>query len=116
MRSRSTGWRARSWATAHTRWFTRRSGTRRAWERPTPHIAVKDATAGLEGYGPKSGFPRILDLVLASPHAVAIDWVEGQIMGYGPHEVRHVALAAEAGLGQADPESVVVEGIDLATL
>ena len=78
-----------------------------------PRFAVMDATVALEGDGPKSGWPRILGLMLASRDAVALDWVQGQIMGFAPDEVRHLALAAEAGLGKAAAADIRVVGEDL---
>ena len=38
-----------------------------------PRFAIMDGTIGLEGNGPKSGFPKVADRVLASADPVALD-------------------------------------------
>src|SRR5262249_32781348 len=55
-----------------------------------PRFAVMDGTVGLEGNGPKSGRPRVADLVLASADAVALDTVAAKVMGIDPAGVAHL--------------------------
>jgi uncharacterized protein (DUF362 family) len=64
-----------------------------------PAFTVLDATVALEGNGPKSGTPRIMNMVLASSDPVAVDSVSARIMGLDPGSVRHLRLCAEAGIG-----------------
>jgi uncharacterized protein (DUF362 family) len=79
-----------------------------------PRFAVMDATVSLEGNGPKSGRPRVTDLVLASADPVAMDSVEARLMGFDPGEIEHLQLAEQAGLGCADPGriSLVGDGVE----
>ena len=49
-----------------------------------PAFAVMDGTIGLEGNGPKSGRPRVADLILASQDPVALDTVQALCMGLDP--------------------------------
>jgi uncharacterized protein (DUF362 family) len=84
-----------------------------------PRFAVLDATVSLEGNGPKSGRPRITDLVLASGDLVALDSVQARLMGFDPGPIEHLALAAEAGLGVTDREQIAllgdsIEGVNFA--
>lgn len=64
-----------------------------------PVFTVLDATVALEGDGPKSGQPRVCDLVLAGADPVAVDTVAQRLMGLDRFRVRHLELCAEAGLG-----------------
>jgi uncharacterized protein (DUF362 family) len=75
-----------------------------------PAFAVMDATVALEGDGPKTGRPRVMDLVLASADPVALDAVQGYLMGLRPEEARHVQLCGEAGLGEHRLDHIVVKG------
>ena len=75
-----------------------------------PRFAVMDATISLEGNGPKSGRPRVTDLVLASRDLVAIDSVEARLMGFDPMQIEHLVLAEKAGLGHANPEQITLVG------
>lgn len=78
-----------------------------------PAFAVMDATVALEGNGPKSGRPRICNLVLASSDPVALDTISGEIMGLlGRFEIRHLRFCAEAGLGTHDRARIDVLGAD----
>jgi len=67
-----------------------------------PAFCVMDATVALEGNGPKSGIPRICNLILASSDPVALDTVSGELMGVDHLPIRHLQLCAEAGIGVHD--------------
>ncbi len=77
-----------------------------------PALAVMDGTIGLEGNGPKSGRPRVADLILCSSDPVALDTVQATVMGIDPSEVRHLARCAERGVGICDPDRIDVVGAD----
>ncbi len=75
-------------------------------------FAVMDATICLEGKGPKSGRPRVMDLVLASGDLVALDAVAATIMGFDPPRIEHLRECAEAGLGTLDRTKMEIAGPD----
>jgi uncharacterized protein (DUF362 family) len=77
-----------------------------------PRLAVMDATVCLEGNGPKSGRPRIMDLVLASGDLVALDAVAAMLMGLDPARIEHLRECAEAGLGTLDRAQMQIVGPD----
>jgi len=79
-----------------------------------PALAVMDGTVGLEGDGPKSGWPRVADLVLCSRDPVAIDSVEAALMGIDPASVGHLRTCAGRGLGVWDPALYDVVGASVA--
>jgi uncharacterized protein (DUF362 family) len=76
-----------------------------------PALAVCDATVALEGAGPKTGRPRLVDRVLASKDIVALDAVSARLMGFEPERIRHLQMLAEAGLGSVRDYEVVGEDI-----
>lgn len=67
-------------------------------------LGVADMTVAMEGPGPRAGYPKICDLVLASKDLVALDLVAGQYMGFQRQEVDFLLFAAEAGLGGLEVE------------
>ncbi len=73
-----------------------------------PAFTVLDATVALEGDGPKSGRPRICDLVLAGADPVAVDTVSQRLMGLEGARIRHLELCAEAGIGRHDWSAIEV--------
>jgi uncharacterized protein (DUF362 family) len=75
-----------------------------------PRFAVMDATVCLEGNAPKSGVPKIMDLVLASGDPVALDAVAATIMGFDPARIGHLQECAEVGLGTADLSRIEILG------
>lgn len=67
-----------------------------------PSFAVMDATIALEGNGPKSGKPRVVNRVLASSDFVALDTTQACLMGLDPMKISHLQRCALRGLGTAD--------------
>ena len=80
-----------------------------------PAFAVMDGTIGLEGNGPKSGRPRVADLILASQDPVALDTVQALCMGLDPARIGHLASCGARGVGVSDPERIEIRGCDLAS-
>jgi uncharacterized protein (DUF362 family) len=75
-----------------------------------PVLAVMDATVGLEGNGPKSGRPRVLDRILCSADPVALDTIQAIFMGIDPATVGHLATCAARGIGVNDRRCIEVRG------
>lgn len=75
-----------------------------------PRFAVMDGTIGLEGNGPKSGFPKEMGLILASGDLVALDATAAQIMGFDPRQIEHLLLCEKHGLGTVNPIEIQVTG------
>lgn len=81
-----------------------------------PAFAVMDGTVGLEGNGPKTGRPRVCDLVLASSDLVALDATAARIMGFDPQLIAHIAGAASRGLGSMERARIDASGLESAVL
>jgi len=67
-----------------------------------PALALMDGTVGMEGDGPKSGVPRVCDLLLASADPVALDTAAARVMGFDPEPIEHLRLCHQQGLGRMD--------------
>jgi uncharacterized protein (DUF362 family) len=79
----------------------------------SPKFAVMDATVCLEGNGPKSGIPKVADLILASSDFVALDTVQALLMGFNPIQIKHIQNCARIGLGVANSKQIEIVGLDV---
>ncbi|KAF5047092.1 hypothetical protein DSECCO2_463960 [anaerobic digester metagenome] len=71
-----------------------------------PVLSVMDAIVGMEGNGPSNGRPRALGLLLASPHAPDLDFVQAMLLGIDPLAVPTVQEAADRGVGPGTVEEI----------
>jgi len=76
-----------------------------------PDLFIVDAVVGMEGNGPASPDLRDIGLVLASDNAVALDATMARLMGVAdPGQLRFLAKAREAGLGEFSQEAIELIG------
>ena len=75
-----------------------------------PAFAVVDATIALEGNGPKSGRPKVVDKILASSDIVAVDTVQAKMMGLDPYAIPHLQTCAQRCLGTNQLEQIEIVG------
>jgi uncharacterized protein (DUF362 family) len=73
-------------------------------------FAVMDGTTAGNGPGPRTMYPEIKNVILASGDQVAIDAVAAKLMGFDPLSVGYIRLAHEAGLGIGDPRDIELVG------
>jgi uncharacterized protein (DUF362 family) len=73
-------------------------------------FAVMDGTTAGNGPGPRTMFPKIKNVILASGDQVAIDAVAAKLMGFDPLSIPYIRLAHEAGLGVGDPREIELVG------
>jgi uncharacterized protein (DUF362 family) len=73
----------------------------------TPSLNVVDAVLAMEGNGPSSGSPRMLNMLMAGEDAVAIDAVAARIIGFPPGFIDTTRIAAAMGLGEGNVEKIV---------
>ena len=78
-----------------------------------PVFTILDGTVGLEGNGPKSGTPRIANLIVASADPVAADSEMARLMGYDPRKISHLVECEKRGVGRIGPEGVQLVGDDV---
>src|SRR6266571_3638227 len=73
-------------------------------------FAVMDGTTAGNGPGPRTMYPEIKNVVLASGDQVAIDAVAAKLMGFDPLSIDYIRMAHEAGLGIGDPGDIELVG------
>jgi uncharacterized protein (DUF362 family) len=74
-----------------------------------PRLAVIDGIVGGGGHE-LAGRPIKMDLVIAGLDPVAVDTVGAAVMGFDPKKAKHIALAAQKGLGTCDLEKIKIVG------
>jgi uncharacterized protein (DUF362 family) len=73
-------------------------------------FAVMDGTTAGNGPGPRTMFPEVKNVILASGDQVAIDAVAAKLMGFDPLTIDYIRLAHEDGLGIGDPTRIELVG------
>jgi uncharacterized protein (DUF362 family) len=73
-------------------------------------FAVMDGTTAGNGPGPRTMYPEIKNVILASGDQVAIDAVAAKLMGFDPLRIDYIRLAHEDGLGVGDPSQIELVG------
>jgi uncharacterized protein (DUF362 family)/NAD-dependent dihydropyrimidine dehydrogenase PreA subunit len=82
-----------------------------SFEKEMINLNVMDAVIAMEGLGPStSGTPVEMNLILASPDAIALDAVAASLMGLQPLKVPMIKFAAEQNLGVADLSKIQILG------
>jgi len=74
-------------------------------------FCTMDGTIAGSGPGPRTLVPHQKDVILASSDQVAIDAVSALMMGFNPMNIKYIARAVEAGLGQGDPRNIEIVGM-----
>ncbi|MGQ9609141.1 MAG: DUF362 domain-containing protein [bacterium] len=75
-----------------------------------PDISIMDGIVGMQGRGPINGYPINLGVLLGSRDPVALDAVSMRLIGLDPYKSEHVVLSAKKGLGEIDPEKIIIDG------
>src|SRR5512140_1147469 len=73
-------------------------------------FAVMDGTTAGDGPGPRTMYPVVKNVMLASADQVAIDAVSARMMGFDPLSLKYIALAHEDRLGVGDPREIEIVG------
>jgi uncharacterized protein (DUF362 family) len=73
-------------------------------------FAVMDGTVAGDGAGPRTMFPRVKNVILASADSVAIDAVAAKLMGFDPMEIPYLRMATEMELGEGRIENIEIAG------
>src|SRR5215212_11651539 len=71
-------------------------------------FAIMDGTTAGNGPGPRTMYPVVKNVMLASADQVAIDAVAAKLMGFDPMSIKYIRRAHEAGLGCGDPRDIEV--------
>jgi uncharacterized protein (DUF362 family) len=73
-------------------------------------FAIMDGTTAGNGPGPRTMYPVVKNVMLASADQVAIDAVAAKMMGFDPMTIDYIRLAHEDGLGIGDPREIEIAG------
>jgi uncharacterized protein (DUF362 family) len=73
-------------------------------------FAVMDGTTAGNGPGPRTMFPVIKNVMLASSDQVAIDAIAAKLMGFDPMSLPYIRMAHEDGLGVGRPDEIDLVG------
>src|SRR5579871_1788407 len=73
-------------------------------------FAIMDGTTAGNGPGPRTMYPVVKNVMLASADQVAIDAVSAKMMGFDPMSLDYIRLAHEDGLGVGDPRDIEIVG------
>src|SRR5215468_6024465 len=76
-------------------------------------FAIMDGTTAGNGPGPRTMYPVVKNVMLASADQVAIDAISAKMMGFDPMSLDYIRLAHEDGLGVGRPEEIEVVGDDI---
>lgn len=77
-------------------------------------FAIMDGTTAGNGPGPRTMFPEIKNVMLASEDQVAIDAVAAKLMGFDPlSDIAYIRIAHERGLGVGDVRDIEIAGDDI---
>jgi uncharacterized protein (DUF362 family) len=78
-----------------------------------PGLTVIDGLTGLEDFGPVSGRPKPMNLLIGGTNPVAVDSVAMRVMGLDPASSPLVLLAHLQGLGPIEHEKIRVAGASI---
>jgi len=73
-------------------------------------FAIMDGTTAGNGPGPRTMYPVVKNVMLASADQVAIDAVSAKMMGFDPMSLDYVRCAHEDKLGVGDPRDIEIVG------
>ena len=73
-------------------------------------FAIMDGTTAGNGPGPRTMYPVVKNVMLASADQVAIDAVAAKMMGFDPLSIDYIRLAHEDRLGVGDPRQIEIVG------
>ncbi len=79
-------------------------------------FAVMDGTVAGDGAGPRTMFPKIQNVILASADSVAIDAVAAKLMGFEPMDIPYIRMATERRLGEGRIEKIEIAGEDISKM
>ena len=67
-----------------------------------PKLIVVDGIHALDRHGPMYGAAVRTDLLLIADNTVAADALGARLMGFDPNRIKHICIAARAGLGSPE--------------
>ncbi len=79
-----------------------------------PALTIIDGLTGQEDFGPVSGTPKTMNVLVGGANPVAVDAVAARVMGFNPASSLPVLLAYLQGLGPIEEDRITVVGTPIA--
>jgi uncharacterized protein (DUF362 family)/NAD-dependent dihydropyrimidine dehydrogenase PreA subunit len=77
-----------------------------------PHFHIMDGIVAMEGPGPGNGYPKKVNVLLASVNPLALDIVASRILGYNPLDIPTNKIALARGILLKSADDIIVKGAD----
>jgi uncharacterized protein (DUF362 family)/Pyruvate/2-oxoacid:ferredoxin oxidoreductase delta subunit len=81
-----------------------------------PHFHIMDGIVAMEGPGPGNGYPKKVNVLLASVNPLALDIIAGRILGYNPLDIPTNKIALERGILLKNMDDIIIKGTDPETI
>jgi uncharacterized protein (DUF362 family)/Pyruvate/2-oxoacid:ferredoxin oxidoreductase delta subunit len=81
-----------------------------------PHFHLMDGIIAMEGPGPGNGYPKKVNVLLASVNPLALDITASSIVGYNPLEIPTNKIALDRGLLLKNMDEIIIKGTDPDTI
>ena len=81
-----------------------------------PHFHIMDGIMALEGPGPGNGYPKKVNVLLASENPLALDIIASRIVGYNPLDIPTNKVALERGHLLKNIDDIIIKGTDPDTI
>jgi uncharacterized protein (DUF362 family) len=78
-------------------------------------FAMMDGTTVGNGPGPRTMYPVVKNVILASADQVAIDAVAAKMMGFDPLSIGYINIAHQDKLGVGDVRDIEIVGMDVSS-
>ena len=77
-----------------------------------PHFHIMDGIVAMEGPGPGNGYPKKVNVLLASKNPLALDIIACRIVGYDPLDIPVIKIALARGSLLSNITDITVRGCD----
>jgi uncharacterized protein (DUF362 family)/NAD-dependent dihydropyrimidine dehydrogenase PreA subunit len=81
-----------------------------------PHFHIMDGIVAMEGPGPGNGYPKKVNVLLASVNPLALDIIASRILGYNPLDIPTNKIALERGILLKNMDHIIIKGTDPETI
>jgi uncharacterized protein (DUF362 family) len=72
-----------------------------------------DGTICMEGNAPRTGIPKICNVIFAGPDRVAIDYTVAKFMGFDADAIKHIENAEKMGIGSRKDVNIVGDAFEV---
>lgn len=74
---------------------------------------VVDGTICMEGNAPRTGIPKICNVIFAGPDRVAIDYIVAKYMGFDADKIKHIENAEKMGIGSRKNIKIIGDALEI---